>query len=130
MRKFLATRKASSKVGAPQLLHEITSLHFRAAAFPGDLRLLRHAVSHSDANAKTFPAPQANRTGETVAKSVPHSFPKARRLRPLETKVFSLSLRPRVSLFRFLCLSFPKILPKTVAQGHTRPQTRPRTRRR
>jgi hypothetical protein len=60
MRKFLATRKASSKVGAPQL-HENTPLHFRAAALPRCLGLLRRPDSHPDSDGKIETASETNR---------------------------------------------------------------------
>ena len=130
MRKFLATRKASSKVGAPQLLHENTSLHFRAAALPGRLGLLRHAFSHSDSDAKTEIAFKTNRACKAFAESVPHSFRKAHHFPSDQTKIFPVYFRVSLSLFCFLSLCLSKTLPEIHTEAHARPQTRRRTRQR
>src|SRR5947207_12878525 len=58
--------------------HENTSLHFRAAALPRHLGLLRHAFSHSGADAKTETAFETDRAGKAFTESFPPSFPKAR----------------------------------------------------
>jgi hypothetical protein len=91
--------------------HEITSLHFRAAAFPRHLGLLRHPFSHSVTDAKTSAASQAHRPCEADAKAVAHSFGQTHR-RPVETKIFPLSRRLFLSLFRFLSLSLSLSFPK------------------
>ena len=124
MRKFLATRKASSKVGAPQL-HENTSLHFRAAALPRHLGLQRHANGHSDTDAKIETASETNRAGEADAESVPHALRQAHLVPSGQTKIFPLSFRVFHPLFRFLCLSlcFPETFAEIHAQTYPSPET-------
>src|SRR5712671_1328345 len=108
MRKFLATRKASSKVGAvdravpcsmlvwrqgrislaspggaadPPIIHEITSLHFRAAALPRSLAPRRGALSDANADGNTGVASKTHRPGEAFGKAVPHAFRQASPIR-------------------------------------------------
>jgi hypothetical protein len=117
----LATRKASSKVGAPQL-HENTPLHFRAAALPGCFGLLRHAFSYPEPNAKIEVASETNRAGEADAESgIPNAYRKAHPVPSDQTKVFPLSFRIVHSLFRLLSLCFPKTFSEIHPKTYTRP---------
>jgi hypothetical protein len=76
MRKFLATRKASSKLGAPRL-HEITPFHLHAAALPD-----RFAPSRGDPHPDPFPysktktgtALETDRPGEADAGHLPIAY--------------------------------------------------------
>jgi hypothetical protein len=78
MRKFLATRKASSKVAAAGtgcFRHEITLFHFRADGLPASFQRNRRALAQPKAfgETNTRSAAETNRAGEADAKSLSHA---------------------------------------------------------
>src|SRR2546421_7146416 len=83
---FWQRAKRRLRLARRSCCHEITSLHFRAAALPRSRRLLRHAYSDPVAHAKTEAASKTNRARKAVAESVSHSFRKAH-LIPCQIKI-------------------------------------------
>ena len=130
MRKFLATRKASSKVAAAGtgcFRHEITLFYFRAGVLPASFERNRRALAVAqpqacgEAHARS--APETHRTGQADAQGLPYPFRQAGAITPLKTETF----RDSIFLFRFLSCCFTQALSFTQALTHSerlRAQTR------
>ena len=108
MRKFLATRKASSKVAAAGtgcFRHEITLLYFRAGGLPAVFGRDGCALAFPFSQAHSIRAPETNRAGKGIAESFPHPFRQARGFSSRQTKIFRHPFFVFLSLF--LCFAFP-----------------------